>query len=94
MDFNSKVEKSIDVVKSVLGLPSSPLTFKKFLVDPKSINLTKLEDIETSEITEYFLPSNPSMDDKRDDRLSICVRLRQKHGLKSYNYEKRFFHEG
>jgi|LakMenE01Jun11ns_1017448.scaffolds.fasta_scaffold9685328_1 hypothetical protein len=35
-NFNEKIQKTISIISSVIGLPTSPSTFKKYLVDGKN----------------------------------------------------------
>ena len=36
VDFHSKINKTLDVVRNIVGLPSDAMNFKKFLVEPLS----------------------------------------------------------
>lgn len=96
-NFNEKIRKTIELVQSILGLPTSHSSFKKYLVNKGNL----LEDhsnlvvpdgglVTQSKIKETFLPCSNSIDDINVDKLSICVREREKNGSKIYTYDKRY----
>ena len=93
-DFEDKISHAINFISSQVGLPTDVSIFKKYLVCPDSLdvsnnhkNLTLPEDIKTETLTinETYL-NNPTPADKNS---SICVRSRQRNGLKTFNYEMR-----
>ena len=98
-DFEDKISTAINYISSQVGLPTDVSIFKKYLVDSTSLDLSnghrnlKLPDniqSETLKITETYL-NNP---DSADKNSSICLRSRQRNGLKTFNYEKRMTRGG
>ena len=87
----------MSLVQSIVGLPTSNETFKKYLVekgdlldDHSNLKVPKECLVTQSTLKETFLPCNNSIDDVNLDKLSICVRERIKNGSKIYHYEKRY----
>lgn len=93
-NFGQKLAKTTELVSSVLGLPTSPFTFKKYLVDHSAFPEVMPVAMDHSYFNEHFLPSHSTIDDVTHDQLSICVRERKKNGSRIFNYEKRFIFEG
>jgi len=62
-NFGQKLAKTTELVMSVLGLPTSPYTFKKFLVDRSSLPEEMPVPMEHSYFNEYFLPEHTTIDD-------------------------------
>lgn len=93
-NFTQKIKKTTELVSSVLGLPTSPYHFKKYLVDHSSLSEQMPVEMKHSYFNEHFLPSHTTIDDVNMDQLSICVRERKKNGSKIYNYDKRYVLEG
>ena len=95
--FEDKISKAINLISSSVGLPTDISIFKKYLVCPDSIdvsnghqNLQLPEGIRSStlKITETYLNAPPSIRFESD--VSACVRKRQRGGIETYNYEKRW----
>lgn len=94
--FGAKINKTIGIIQSVLGLPTSQGTFKKYQVDGKNIfddhsniPFPDKQQVEKSHIIESFFPLQ-CVDDHTGDKMTLCVRQRSKNGAKIYNYEKRY----
>lgn len=63
-NFQSKLNRVIELVSGVLGLPVRSTNFKKYLVDRSSLDEELLmKATEHSKITEYFMPIHRTFDD-------------------------------
>lgn len=96
-NFSEKIRKTISLVSSILGLPTTISSFRKYLVkldglldDHSNLIIPNGGKVTQSILKETFLPCSNSIDDVNLDNLSICVRERRKEGGRIYTYDKRY----
>jgi len=90
INFEEKINRSIGLVSSVIGLPTDVNVFKKYLL---SAPVVLPDEIRSEKLTIYETYINVPIrlyEDLHRENITICVRERKKNGLKVYNYEKRY----
>lgn len=84
-NFEDKITKTINLISSLVGLPTDVKIFKKFLVCPESLDVSKghqnlkfPDDVRTETLTIEETYLNKPADDKTlsESSASICVRKR------------------